>query len=62
MRYLYGIGDKIFDPIKGHGIILGKYSTTNRDEKTTTDFDAVALSGPDSEMYADAYDLALNSG
>ena len=61
MRHLYGIGE-IFDSVKGRGIILGKYSTTHRDEKETTDFDEVSLAGPDSQMYLDAYDLAMNSG
>ena len=44
------------------GIVLGKYRKTKRDKKTITQHDAVEMSGPNSEIYKDAHDLAKNSG
>ena len=42
--------------------MLGKYSTTSGGDKRIVDYDEVELAGPDSQMYKDAYDLALRSG
>ena len=57
-----GIFQTKWDPKLGKGIILGKYSRTKTTTKKLTDFDEQLISGPDSEMYRDAKQLALNSG
>ena len=65
MRYLVGAQKQLqtrYNPVLGQGIVLGKYSTTSGGDKRIVDYDEVELAGPDSQMYKDAYDLALRSG
>lgn len=42
--------------------MLGKWSRTTGDTKRVTDYDSDEIAGPDSQMYKDAYQLALHSG
>jgi len=44
------------------GIVLGKYTRTTSDSKTLTDLNEVEIADRDSDMFKDAYDLALKSG
>lgn len=57
-----GIYEERWDPIKGRGIVVGKYTNTKVNKSENTDFDQLAYKDKDSEAYKDALQLVIDSG